>query len=480
METQTKRRAKAPPGQNASGASGTAAKAKSANGRPQAGPRARMLAAMLQLVGEQGYPSTTVADVIERAGASRKTFYEHFEDRQACFLTVADEVAVRWIDRTGEAAEDAEREGEPTEIAVGELFAAALAEPSGLRVLATEMAAAGRAGVDRRERAISQIGEILAQALGAGGRDNGKRGNGKQGNGKVDVERLQDSFTVRASAGALVRIAYSRVLRGGRVKRPRKADLLAMAPEAADWLSAYRSVAEPPLRPLGPAGPPPAGGRAPGTLSLSSLASERRGLPRGESTISRSFVIHNQRERLLDALANLSAAKGYEAVTIPEIVTEAAVSVQAFYEHFSGREDALLVAYELGHRKALALVERAYEAHDDWAQAVRAGLAVLLEFLASEPSFAHLALIDVPAAGAKSYSLSRDGLRPYTEMLRPGLSANGSGDGVPALAPEASTHAVQELCYLFAATERTREMMELVDVVAHIALTPFGVGGSRR
>ncbi len=420
---------------------------------------------MLELVGEQGYASTTVADVISRAGASRKTFYEHFEDRQACFLGVADDVAVRWIDRTGEAADGAEGGDDPTEAAIGELFASALAEPSGLRVLATEMPAAGRAGVERRERAIAQLGEILADTLYAGGPDNGKAG----------LQSLRESLTLRACSGALVRIACSRVLRGGRVKRPRRADLMSIAPEAADWLASFSAVAEPPLKASGSV-ETPAGGRAPGTLSLSSLASERRGLPRGESTISRSFVIHNQRERLLDALANLSAAKGYEAVTIPEIVTEAAVSVQAFYEHFSGREDALLVAYELGHRKALALIERAYEAHEDWPQAVRAALAVLLEFFASEPSFAHLALIDVPAAGAKPYSLMREGLRAYIEMLRPGL-ASRDGLEIPQLAPEASVTAVQELCYLFAVTERAREMPTLGDVVAHIALTPFGAAG---
>jgi AcrR family transcriptional regulator len=439
-----------------------AANARAAATRPLQDPRSRMCAAMLELVGEQGYPSTTVADVIGRAGASRKTFYEHFEDREACFLAVADEVAVRWIDRAGEAAEAAQQESEPAQATVGELFAAALAEPSGLRVLATELAAAGRVGVERRERAISQIGAILAQTLSRNG----------------DRQALSESLTVRASAGALVRMAYARVFRGGRVKRPRRADLLSLVPEAASWLCSYREASEPPVRPLPPAGPPPPGGRAPGTLSLSSRASERRGLPRGESTVSRSFVVHSQRERLLDALANLSAAKGYEAVTIPEIVTEAAVSVQAFYEHFSGREDALLVSFELGHRKALALVERAYEAHEDWREAVEAALGVLLAFLASEPSFAHLALVDVPAAGAKPYTLARDALRPYSELLRPGLDYGLDGRA-PSLAPEASASAVQELCYFYTARERARELSTLTDVVSHIALTPFGAEPAR-
>ncbi len=146
--------------------------------------------------------------------------------------------------------------------------------------------------------------------------------------------------------------------------------------------------------------------------------------------MSRSFVIHNQRERILDALANLSAARGYGATTIPDIVREAAVSVQAFYEHFSGKDDAFLVAYEIGHRKALAIVERAYESQEDWPAAVSAGVAALLDFLASEPSYAHLALIDALTASPKAATVAQEGMNGYAGMLEPGLKLS-AGDHHP-------------------------------------------------
>src|SRR4051795_7517567 len=45
-----------------------------------------ILAAMIRVVGSKGYRETSVADVIEEAGASRTTFYKHFEDKHDCFL----------------------------------------------------------------------------------------------------------------------------------------------------------------------------------------------------------------------------------------------------------------------------------------------------------------------------------------------------------------------------------------------------------
>jgi AcrR family transcriptional regulator len=45
-----------------------------------------MLEAMAETVAAKGYTATTVGDVVARAGVSRKTFYEHFDDKEAAFM----------------------------------------------------------------------------------------------------------------------------------------------------------------------------------------------------------------------------------------------------------------------------------------------------------------------------------------------------------------------------------------------------------
>ena len=52
--------------------------------------RARMLQAVLEAVAAEGYQDTRVTDVIARAGVSRKTFYEHFDEKEECFLAAYD------------------------------------------------------------------------------------------------------------------------------------------------------------------------------------------------------------------------------------------------------------------------------------------------------------------------------------------------------------------------------------------------------
>jgi AcrR family transcriptional regulator len=442
----------------------TAEPAKPSQRRPRKGskgarkapdPRARMLEAMLASVGEQGYATTVVADVIAKAVASRKTFYEHFGDKQACFFAMSDEVVEEWIEQVAVTHESGVDSRGAIDAYVDALFALALKSPAALRVIAVELTAAGPVGIERREKTLARLAQPLRKALG----DDSEAGE----------------LVARAVVGAILRILYARARRGERVRRPRRGELLELAPEVSAWAVSYGSDCggKWPTRIEQRADEPPVGGRAPGTLSLSSRAIERRGLPRGEGNVSRSFVVHNQRERILDALANLSSAKGYGTCTIPEIVQEAAVSVQAFYEHFSGKEDAFLVAYELGHRKLLAIVERAYESQEEWPAAVSVGIAALFAFLASEPAYAHLALIDALTASAKSATVAHDGMRSYMGMLEPGLGPKRGAAGPANVAVEATAGALLELCFVYVAGERTRELPGLVAFAAEIALRPF-------
>ncbi len=57
--------------------------------------RARILSAAAEVVGEDGYAGMSVARVTARAGVSRRTFYDLFEDREDCFIAVFDDAATR-------------------------------------------------------------------------------------------------------------------------------------------------------------------------------------------------------------------------------------------------------------------------------------------------------------------------------------------------------------------------------------------------
>jgi len=416
--------------------------------------RERLMRAMIDLVGGQGYGATTVAEVIARAEVSRKAFYEHYENKQDCFLAAYDAAVAQGFERVAGAVREAGGLQQEFGSGLGALFEGAVESPSIQRVVLVEIAALGPAGIERREQLISAYEELLRETLGASPRP-----------GTIPNPLL------RAVVGSILKVLYSRVQSGAQRQLPR------LVPDLVRWSLSYYPLpaAMDAIRELRPNGPPVAlaGGRAPGTLSPWSTSSRGRGASRRTPSLSRSFLVHSQRERILDAVAQLSAEKGYANLTLDDIAERAAVSLQAFYEHFADKEDAFLVAYEVGHGKGRAIVERVHDAAPDWPHAVRAGIAALLEFLASEPAFAHMALVDALIATPRTAERSNKGIVRYAELLVPGLDEAPASRRPPDVTIEAIAGGIFELCLTYTVQGRVAELTELTPWATYFALAPF-------
>jgi AcrR family transcriptional regulator len=411
---------------------------------------------MIDAVSEKGYRGTTVAEVVARAGVSRTTFYEHFVNKEECMLVTFDLVADEGMRRVERAYGEAEGWPGRVEAAIRSLFESAIENPGALRLSLLEIAAVGPAGIERREGSLVRYERFLRDALelapGAG---------------------TTSDVVLRAVTGGLNRVLYRRALGGERET------LLALVPDLVTWAISYyptpADILDEPHRVTRNDAAPPGleGGRAPGTLAPHPSLTRRRGLRRGNQNVSRSFVVHSQRERILDAVANLTAAQGYAELKVEEIAERAAVSLQAFYEHFADKEDAFLVAYEVGHDKALAMVERAYTAEPDWRLGVRAGIATLLRFLAAEPSFAHVALVDALVATTRTAERSTAGVSAFAQMLVPGADGAAGGRTPSDVTIEAIVGGIFNLCLHYALEGRIRELPELTVSATYIALAPF-------
>ena len=139
------------------------------------------------------------------------------------------------------------------------------------------------------------------------------------------------------------------------------------------------------------------------TLPLSGGTPLTQQLPKGRHGLSRAFIASNQRERLLDAIANVVAEKGYSATRVADITEYAGVSRKTFYELFDDKEDCFLAAYDaitallMDHMAGgLAAV-----AEGSWEEQVSALLGEFLRFLASEPAFARMCIVEVLGSGPK-------------------------------------------------------------------------------
>jgi AcrR family transcriptional regulator len=424
-----------------------------------ASQRGRLLVAMAELVGHDGYAATTVADVLAHAGVSRRAFYQHFANKQECFLAAYDAIAAEGRREVARAYEAAESPAQAAQLAIAKLFERAIQNPGGVRVALIDAGVVGQAGIQRRERLLSEYEGVLIDMLGL-----------------PPVAGTVPNPVLRGIIGGLTGVLYSH-LRSDRLE-----ELTGLVPDLVAWATSY-APAPASIMPLlaapanGHALPPGlVGGRAPGTLALDSAAagSGRRGRARGKRAgVSRSLVVLNQCERVLDAVANIVARDGYPALTVEGIAERATISLQTFYEHFTGKEDAFLVAYELGHARSLSIVERAYATQPDWRLGVREGIAALLGFLASEPAFAHLALVDALTATRRTAERAIDGATAYGELLIPGAEQATTLALPPAVTIEAIAGGLFELCLTYALQGQIERLPELLPRASYFALAPF-------
>jgi AcrR family transcriptional regulator len=123
-------------------------------------------------------------------------------------------------------------------------------------------------------------------------------------------------------------------------------------------------------------------------------------LPRGRHAAPREVVWESQRGRMLTAMADVTAEKGYGHVTVADVIARAGVSRKTFYEHFANREECFLAAYDAGVDMLLGAIEQAVEGAADPLAAAEAGTRCYVEMLAAHPSLAHTFLVEVFAAGS--------------------------------------------------------------------------------
>jgi AcrR family transcriptional regulator len=420
--------------------------------------RERLYEAMVECVNEHGFVASTISELVAHARISRRSFYEHFANKDECLLATYDTVVGRLGRRLHEARAPAGEWSDELERFIRALFDAAGERPDVAKLVCVEMAAAGPVGVQRwaegAEHTQRYLVEGFARAPGPG--------------------TVPDPVA-RAIVGAVRRILYTRV-RGARSGRSLRAELSKLLPDLVDWIFCYYPSPEGvPLHPrprrartLGAQ----IGGRAPGTLSAAPL-SGGRGLPRGDHNLPRGFVAHNQRERIFDAIANLTAARGYPALSLDDVASEAAVSLQTFYTHFSGKEEAFIATYETGHARAMAVVNQTLARQSSWIGAVRAGVAALLELLACEPSYAHVACVDVMVAYPHMAQRAHEANDFYAGLLDLRIAPDSPSLLSSPVVGEAIVGGVFELLHDYVLRGQTRRLPELADHVVYIALVPF-------
>jgi AcrR family transcriptional regulator/DNA-binding MarR family transcriptional regulator len=156
--------------------------------------RARMVVAMAEVAAERGAGQVTVAHVVARSGVSRRTFYELFEDREACFLAAFEEAVERARGRVIPVFRGAGSWSERIRAGLGALLEFLEDEPGLGRLCVVDALGAGPVALERR----AQVVQVLIDAI-----DEGR----SEAKGSARPTRL----TAEGVVGAVLAVLHARL-----------------------------------------------------------------------------------------------------------------------------------------------------------------------------------------------------------------------------------------------------------------------------
>jgi AcrR family transcriptional regulator len=403
---------------------------------------------MVQATARHGYGGASVARAVEQAGLSRATFYEHFADRDACFLAVTQDLFAtirRYVEQLV---------GVPPRIrvfrdALEAMLAAVDRYPAAARVVTLEAVSGNEELRREHELLLDFVADSITRKI-----------------AETPAEAPVVELPARALLGGVGATVINRLYRG---ETGRLVDLL---DDHLIWIATY---AMPPGSPRLSAGE----WEALGATVLErdrgpAVARERRSpLPRGRSALPRGAVAIAQRQRILAAVARLSRERGYRATTVAGIVVAAGVSREAFYEQFHSKEDAFLATLSAAFQGGISGAAGKFFAGATWPDRIWNGLRAMLGYMAVNPDLVWVGVVDAYSAGHTAIARAFENRMAYTLFLGDGYRQRPQAEGLPRLCSETIGGAIFELVRRQAILGRSAEMLEILPQAAYVAMAPF-------
>jgi AcrR family transcriptional regulator len=389
--------------------------------------RARIYAAMIELVSERGYGAVTVREIVRMAGVSTGTFYEHFADKDACFLRTYGLIVRRSTKQVGAAQKDCHDWRERLRLALCAWGDGIVREPRAARLGLVEVFAGGAAALAQMRRAEGHYETMIEQSF-AGAPD------------PVPVPPL----VFKGIVAGVHRVARARLLAGSAHELP------GLAGELLEWMLCFRCHAATALERLGPSS-------AAVALGAATPATPDRG------------VSEDDRERILDAVAWLAAEQGYWQLTVPRIRAAAGVSRKCFDEHFEDVHGCFIAALERLSQRALANAVTAGLGARGWPGGLHRAVCSLCADIGTDPVLARLGFIEVFAPGPDGMRYRERSVAGIAESLRINAPA---GQRPSELAAEASIGAVWGVIHHHVALGRAHQLPSITGVLSYLALAP--------
>lgn len=178
-----------------------------------------------------------------------------------------------------------------------------------------------------------------------------------------------------------------------------------------------------------------------------------------------------KRERILEGMLVAVGTRGYEGTSVQDVIAEAGLYRQAFYDFFTGKEDCYLQAVEAGCAWIELAMRDAAEGEETWRGGLRGALSGLLGFLDGNPAVGKSLLVEVYAAGPRAVAKRTEVVERAVAMVD--LAREEGDDVAPAISAEAVVAGILAVLHSRLSASQTSGFIELLPELMYLAVLPY-------
>ncbi|HEY5708953.1 MAG TPA: helix-turn-helix domain-containing protein [Solirubrobacterales bacterium] len=187
--------------------------------------------------------------------------------------------------------------------------------------------------------------------------------------------------------------------------------------------------------------------------------------------ISREFIAVHKRRRIMDAIAELTAEKGYDATKIGDIVRSAGVARKTLYDNFEGKEEVFLATFDAAVEEAVRRIDEACaKVEGGWDERLEAGLAAFLGYVAERPALARMCMIEALSATPAANRRYEDAVKRFVGMTERTVPRD---DRLPETIGETLVGGVAWIVYQKIRRNETEQVPDLLPELTEFMAAPY-------
>jgi AcrR family transcriptional regulator len=196
-------------------------------------------------------------------------------------------------------------------------------------------------------------------------------------------------------------------------------------------------------------------------------------LPAGGDRFQAELLARSPRERILAAMFEIVAERGYQATTIEHIVKKAGISRATFYENFENREHCLLAGFAEAEKELRRRIATATGRVEDWPSRIRAALEAFLGCCAEQPAIARTCLVEALTVGPVAIEPYEWALTSFAPLFAEGREHSDGAAELPGDLEDLIIGGLLSMVHRRLLRDEIAEIPKLLPAMLGLALLPY-------